>query len=82
MQACPVCGVEHEKHENTPYCQDHKKTTDALFRQLKKDVDRASSKKDKKEAQALHTSVVTLSKNKNEEEGVGQVCQHLRCAVP
>lgn len=33
---CPVCGISVPKQKNTCYCPDHKRTTDALFRQAKK----------------------------------------------
>lgn len=33
---CPVCQISVPKQKNTCYCPDHKRTTDALFRQAKK----------------------------------------------
>lgn len=34
---CPICGVSCPKQKNTCYCPEHKRTTDALFRQAKKE---------------------------------------------
>ena len=53
QEECPICNLMHHKQKNTPYCSDHKATTDALFRQLK------TMKKDQRQA------ILKLAKTKS-----------------
>lgn len=47
---CPICNtVLPSAKENTPYCPQHKTTVEAMFRQLKKDIERAEGRKDKQD---------------------------------
>lgn len=82
MIQCPVCGKEHVKKPNTKYCDEHKKTVEAMFRQLKKDADRTEGKKEKKVKLDIHKKVVALSRDMNQREAFAKLVNSYDASCP
>ena len=73
MVVCAVCPATFVKKENTKYCDDHKRATDAMFRQLKRDIDKAEDKEEKKQKQLVHKGIAKMARDPKQADNFAKI---------